>query len=198
MGENAPMTPLTPTQQEILALLAEGHSHTYAALQTGVHRNTIRNWRRTVPAFAREAEQALLEQALTWRERAIDLAPQASAVLHDLLHDPAAAPALKLRAALAVLKMAAAPNVPPLRPHSLEALEEEQAQEDSAARRSRSTPVVQPAQIEFDAQSCTIAPIRKPVEPGRNSTCPCGSGQKYKRCCASSAPGATNTQAAAA
>ena len=28
----------------------------------------------------------------------------------------------------------------------------------------------------------------KAQEPGRNSPCPCGSGQKYKRCCGSGAP----------
>jgi len=169
------MVPLTALQNEVLALLADGHSHTHAAQQTGIHRNTIHNWRRTVPAFAREAEHALHEQALTWRDQVIDLAPQATAVLHHLLHDPNAAPALKLRAALAVLKIAAAPNTPPLRPISLEALEQE------------FTPVVHQPQIEISAQSCTIAPIRRPVEPGRNSACRCGSGQKYKRCCASPA-----------
>lgn len=26
-------------------------------------------------------------------------------------------------------------------------------------------------------------PIRKAAEPGRNDTCPCGSGKKYKKCC---------------
>jgi len=31
-------------------------------------------------------------------------------------------------------------------------------------------------------------PIVKPPEPGRNTPCPCKSGQKYKRCCGSGAP----------
>ena len=26
-------------------------------------------------------------------------------------------------------------------------------------------------------------PITRPGRPGRNEPCPCGSGQKYKRCC---------------
>lgn len=34
------------------------------------------------------------------------------------------------------------------------------------------------------AASPSLAPARKPpVSTGRNEPCPCGSGQKYKRCC---------------
>lgn len=29
-----------------------------------------------------------------------------------------------------------------------------------------------------------LAPTFKPWQPGRNETCPCGSGKKFKRCCA--------------
>jgi hypothetical protein len=36
------------------------------------------------------------------------------------------------------------------------------------------------------------APFRKPAraehKPGRNAPCPCGSGNKYKRCCGSPTP----------
>lgn len=32
-------------------------------------------------------------------------------------------------------------------------------------------------------------PFVAPEEPGRNSACPCGSGDKYKRCCLSSTQG---------
>jgi transposase-like protein len=66
---------LTPVQHLVLTLLAEGHSLSAAAAAAGIHRNTIRNWRRTVPSFAREIEFAVLEQALVWREEALRLAP---------------------------------------------------------------------------------------------------------------------------
>ncbi len=29
----------------------------------------------------------------------------------------------------------------------------------------------------------TVKPVTKEVQAGRNDPCPCGSGQKYKRCC---------------
>jgi hypothetical protein len=40
------------------------------------------------------------------------------------------------------------------------------------------------ARISVLAQNCTKPqPIRVTPQPGRNQTCPCGSGIKYKRCC---------------
>ena len=40
------------------------------------------------------------------------------------------------------------------------------------------------------------APITRPVAPGRNATCPCGSGLKYKRCCGRADSACANNQAA--
>lgn len=91
------------------------------------------------------------------------LLPQAVATLAEILNDPKASPSVRLRAALAVLKFAAAPG-----PDESE---------------------VEPGEMEIDAQSCTIAAVpsvatvRLPALPARNSLCPCGSGMKFKRCC---------------
>lgn len=33
------------------------------------------------------------------------------------------------------------------------------------------------------AETPPVAPIEAEDQPGRNDPCPCGSGQKYKKCC---------------
>ena len=196
----SPDPTLTPEQHHILALLAEGRSLTEAAAEVGIHRNTVRNWRRTVPAFARECEFAIQEQALVWHEHALQLAPRAAAVLNEILHDPAVSPALRLRAALAVLKMAANPQpkaLPALHSFSaeIEALRGERLASQGEALPSKHPALFEPAVHEENSESCTILhnPTLRPIlhkalEPGRNTPCPCGSGQKFKRCCAPYAP----------
>jgi transposase-like protein len=184
LEQYSPDSTLTPDQHHVLSLLAEGLSITAAAEAVGIHRNTIRNWRRAVPAFAREIEFAVREQALVWHEQALNLAPKAAAVLEEILNNPDASPSIRLRAALAVLKMAAEPQPKSLRPFPTAAAEMEAAQGELLTLRSRIPPRIVHNEIPKPAQSCTIAPIRKAAEPGRNSPCPCGSGQKYKRCCA--------------
>jgi uncharacterized protein YecA (UPF0149 family) len=150
----SPDSSLTDDQHHVLALLADGQSLTSAAEIAGIHRNTIRNtirnWRRASPAFACEAEFAVREQALAWHDRSLALAPQAFQLLEHVLHNADTNAALRVRAALAILKIAAER----LRVHN---------------------------EIENHAQPCTI---RRSPDPGRNSSCPCGSGQKWKRCCA--------------
>lgn len=192
LPDYSPDPTLTPDQHYILALLAEGNSITQAADAVGIHRNAVRNWRRSVPAFAREMEFAVREQALVWHEQATQLAPIAAVELEKLLTSPETPPAVRLRAALVILKIAPEPKIQPLRAivHTTVDLETTHGQILAFKKEIQR---VQPPQIENDAQSCTTETIRRPPEPGRNSTCPCGSGQKYKRCCGSG----THLQAAA-
>ena len=192
LPDYSPDPTLTPDQHYILALLAEGNSITQAADAVGIHRNAVRNWRRSVPAFAREMEFAVREQALVWHEQATQLAPIAAVELEKLLTSPETPPAVRLRAALVILKIAPEPKIQPLRAivHTTVDLETTHGQ---ILAFKKVIQRVQPPQIENDAQSCTTETIRRPPEPGRNSTCPCGSGQKYKRCCGSG----THLQAAA-
>ena len=178
----SPSPSLTEHQHHVLALLADGQSLTDAAEIVGIHRNTIRNWRRASPAFAREAEFAVREQALAWHDRALGLAPQAIQLLEQVLSSPDTNTGLRLRAALAILKIAADPQ-----PKSLPApgavapviAEMEAAEGQVLAWQSELSRVHN--EIENHAQPCTI---RRTPDPGRNSPCPCGSGQKWKRCCA--------------
>jgi transposase-like protein len=178
----SPDPTLTPQQHQVMNLLADGHSIIGAAAAAGISRNTIRNWRRCVPAFARELEFATREQALAWHEQALLLAPIATKTISDILNDPEASPALRLRAAIAILKMAADPQPKPLRAIPTAAAEMEAAHGELLAFRANSAS----REKQIPAQSCTTTAIRLAPEPGRNSLCPCGSGQKYKRCCSQS------------
>jgi hypothetical protein len=123
----SPDPTLTPQQHQVISLLADGHSIIGAAVAAGISRNTIRNWRRCVPAFARELEFATREQALVWHEQALLLAPIATKTISDILNDPEASPALRLRAAITILKMAADPKPKPLRAFPTAAAEMEAA-----------------------------------------------------------------------
>ena len=185
----SPDPSLTPVQHRVLALLAEGQSLTEAAAQAGVHRNTVRNWRRSVPAFARDCEFAVREQAVAWHDHLLQLAPQAAQVLHSVLHDESASPSLRLRAAVAVLKASADPHPKPLALIGTVTAELEALNGYCLAQK----PPVVHNEIPKTRTMMHNAPMRLPPEPGRNSLCPCGSGQKFKRCCANRARAATAT-----
>ncbi len=191
----SPDPTLTSLQHRIITHIASGHSITQSALAENIHRNTVAYWRRTIPAFARELEFATREQRLYWHEQAILLAPQAIDAIHSALTSPDSSPSLRFRAATLILKMATDPGSKALKgfptlPAELEAMsgqmlgwrKESQAQQPEPAAPES---IVQPAKIFVAAQSCTkTQPIRVTPQPGRNETCPCGSGVKFKRCCA--------------
>jgi hypothetical protein len=172
---------LTPQQHRVITLLAAGNSITQAAEAEGLHRNTVGYWRRTSPAFCRELELAIREQRLYWHEQATQLAPQALAVIQDTLTNPNTSPSLRFRAATLILKMATDPNAKAIPRFSTLNLELEAVSGQVHALRKEL--LVRSPQIANDAQDCTKT-VRKAPEPGRNSLCPCGSGLKYKRCCA--------------
>ena len=106
----SPDPTLSPVQHQVLSLLAQGVSTTEAAAAAEIHRNTIANWRRSVPAFARELEFAARERSLFWHDQAAALAEKAIAVLNEILDDKTASPSLRLRAAFKVIAMASDPQ----------------------------------------------------------------------------------------
>jgi hypothetical protein len=188
----SPDPTLTPQQHHLLSLLAQGVSITAAAAAAGVHRNTAANWRRTVPAFARELDYACRERSLYWHDQAADLAQKAIEVISTILHNESAAPSLRLRAAMKILAIATDPQPAPLKPFPTSAAEAEAItgramllqtlvnESENASENLHNS--AQPA------QNCTAPPttqpLRRPPQPGRNSPCPCKSGLKFKRCCA--------------
>jgi uncharacterized protein YchJ len=203
----SPDPTLTPQQHHIISLLAAGNSIAQAAAAENLHRNTLANWRRTIPAFARELEFALREQRLYWHEQATRLAPLAIQVIEETLTNPNASPSLRFRAAALIIKLATDPNAKALKTHDtlpaeLAALDDQkrawrkqiaaETASDAQSCTNASTPddpeifdIEQSAKISVDAQTCTKPqPIRVAPKPGRNEPCPCGSNLKFKRCCA--------------
>jgi hypothetical protein len=204
------MSDLTPQQQRIITLLAAGRSITQAASEEKIHRNTVGYWRRTIPAFARELEFALCEQRRYCHDRATELASHAFRAIEDALTNPKTSPSLRFRAATFVIKMAAQPElgsfVPAAQttPEIPEPAQSCTTEPELASFIPTSEPPDSnensgPASEGFDtsasrgnakaAQSCTRAqPIRVAPQPGRNESCPCGSGIKFKRCCLGKPP----------
>ena len=191
----SPDPTLNPQQHRIISLLAAGNSITQVATSENLHRNTIANWRRTIPAFARELEFALREQRQYWHEQATRLAPLAIQAIEETLTNPKASPSLRFRAAALIIKMATDPNAKALKtrdtlPAELAAQDDQKLarRNEIAAEPRELASFVQPEQTPEPAQTCTRPqPIRVPPQPGRNSPCPCKSGLKYKRCCISRA-----------
>jgi len=106
----SPDSTLTEQQHRIIAHLASGWSINLAAKSEGIHRNTIGNWRRTNPVFARELEFAASEQRRCWQDEAVQRAPLAMQTIGDYITDPKTSPSVRLRAATFIINMAADPE----------------------------------------------------------------------------------------
>jgi hypothetical protein len=106
---------LSTVQLEAIAALATGQTILAAAGQTGVHRATVHNWLK-LPAFSAALDQACQDHAAEISARLSQVASLAIDTIRQILTDPNASPAVKLRAAIAVLdrplfpKSAAAPS----------------------------------------------------------------------------------------
>jgi len=176
---------LSTQQIAVIDALSTGATATDAAAAAGIHRNTINNWRRNNLAFQFAFAHAQYDRALFYRERAESLVDQAYMALEALLADPKTPASVRLKAALYVIDKAATPPAP-----------KSQVQLDLEKVRISPNP---PVTIDHDlnivhpvhnsAQSAQSAqskpqPIRREhPKIGRNDTCTCGSGLKYKRCC---------------
>lgn len=149
---------LTPAQAQVVRSLAAGRSVSAAAREAGLHRSTIHNWLNQSPAFVEAVRQARLDFQIELSGQLLDLSAAALESLRGLLSNPDTPPAVRLRAALAILDR-------PL-----------------------------PAPAGFD-ETNPIAPAGVPAAAppiSRSAPCPCGSGQKYKRCCGRNAPPVLN------
>ena len=99
----APGNHLTPAQQRALALLSAGSTATAAAQFVGVHRNTVGNWLRST-TFREALVQTRRDQDLAWRDQARSSMDRAEPMraYDDVLADPQASAAVRLKAALAI------------------------------------------------------------------------------------------------
>ena len=170
-------TPLTPTQEQVLAQLSAGITQTAAAAAAGIHRNTIGYWVRSSQNFREAHQQATYEKALYWREQAETLAAAALEAIRTLLTDPKTPATVRLRAAQSILDKAMTP--PPPMPETMH----------KNAQKPDLTPVesIEPKSTtepqHSSAPSVSSAPSASSPKIGRNAQCPCGSGKKFKRCC---------------
>src|ERR1700729_1543142 len=183
----SPHTILTPTQEQVLSLIAAGSTATTAAASAGIHRNTISNWLRGSPAFSQALACVHFDRALHWREQAESLAPSAVETIRGIMADVAATAAVRPKAAQPLLDKAAPPlPPPPSAPASIDPapLHNHAQVPVPAAVRSEAKPTpLDPSQpVESFRPS---APRQAGVKVGRNDACPCGSGEKFKRCCLS-------------
>jgi transposase-like protein len=176
---------LSTQQLAVICALSSGATSTDAAAQAGVHRNTIANWRRNLLPFQYALANAQYDRALFFREKMEDQADAAIQTIQQILTDPKAPASVRLRAALAVMATASTPPEPKKRTElDLEKIVHPRTEPE----------VITPEQIS-DAQLGVVpnqpkvhnsaqAPYRRETpKVGRNEPCPCGSGQKYKRCC---------------
>ncbi len=170
---------LSPQQLQVINALSEGVNSTDAAAQAGVHRNTIAHWRRNYLPFRESLAHAQYDRAIFFREKAEEMVDLAFETLHDLLSDPKTSPSVRLKAAMFIIEKAVTP--PP---------QKEQVPLDIEKMRVSNAPPVtidQNGQIVHethkDAQNAQTPIRRETPKVGRNELCPCGSGQKHKRCC---------------
>src|SRR5205823_1787360 len=116
--------------------------------------------------FRLALERARSDKALLYQDQAEAIAAEALNALRAIIADPHAPASVRVRAAIAMLDRAA--FLPPLPP--VETVQ----------------PI--PVPVHKNAQVPAIARPATDSKTGRNDTCPCGSGIKFKRCCLGKSP----------
>jgi hypothetical protein len=159
---------LSPAQMRAIASLAEGFSVVAASRYADVSRATIYSWLK-LPNFVAALVQARHDFANFMQEKFFRIASAAIDNIQHILTDDNTSPALRLRASLAIVDR-------PFFPKTW--LKVDETQVTQFAVESSDMPEVSEAS-EAPASSGEIA---------RNAPCPCGSGNKYKRCCGVTAP----------
>ena len=158
-------TQLTPIRAAAAIALAFGLNFSAVAAEFDIHRSTIHNWMKD-PEFLQAVQTAQGEFETQFRTQLAMLTRRALETLQEILTDPEASPAVRLKAALAVLK-----------------------QDWKLPRSTDFDTLSQPA--ESLRNEMPQQPPEPPAKPqpvlnhkiGRNVPCPCGSNLKYKRCC---------------
>jgi AcrR family transcriptional regulator len=201
--DTIPTAPLSPVQAQVIAALAQGRTITDAARDAGLHRTTIHHWFRTEPTFNTAFQGAQREYVETLQDGMRDLAARAVETLRNLLDDPKTPPAVRLRTALAILQRPHFPAQGWHLPERIETPREQQVVDTLAEIKAdydtmRMTEAMQARAVgqvpDLPKQPVAISAgdsITPSVSAGATSSqpiarcapCPCGSGNKYKRCC---------------
>lgn len=156
---------LSSAQIDAVALLAAGKPIVAVAKHVGVHRATIHNWLK-LPEFRAALEEARCDHLARIENNLREISELAVDTIRHTLTDSEISPAVKLRAALAVLDR-------PLFPKPIAPRQEE----------GQDLPGESPVSVRREPTAS-----RASAEIARNAPCPCGSGVKYKRCCGTNAP----------
>ena len=208
---------LSPVQAQVIAALAQGRTATGAARDAGIHRTTIHHWFRTEPLFQSSFQAAQREYVAILHDGMRDLAARAVETLRSLLDDPNTPPAVRLRTALAILQRPHFPQPGWHLPERIDTPREQQVVDGLAeikadydamrmteAMQAKCPPNHSPsvrAGASASAPIATSAPFPPNHSPSvsagasasapiaRSGPCPCGSGNKYKRCCGSASRG---------
>jgi|HubBroStandDraft_6_1064221.scaffolds.fasta_scaffold1532981_1 Homeodomain-like domain len=101
--QDSPPPTLTPVQAQVVHALSQGVTITAAAQAAGLHRATIHNWLKTLPAFETAVNEARADYVLTLRDDLKSMSCLALSTLRGLLETNDTPAAVRLRAALAVL-----------------------------------------------------------------------------------------------
>jgi hypothetical protein len=199
-----PPPALSPVQEKIALALASGSSIAAAARDASLTRQTIHNWLHRNPAFAALVQQERSLHIQSIRARVSLLSDRALTALDRVLADPSMPPGVQVRAALAVLNRSVkmengwALPMPVDSPQFQQGLDLVAEMADDCGRRSLPEVIENvgiitdppPANLtQFD--TFTGKAVSQPTEQAqipRSSPCPCGSGEKYKRCCGRAAP----------
>ena len=174
------MQNLSPVQAQVIAALAEGATVWRRPLEADIHRTTIHHWIRNHPEFKAAAELAQTEYAAALSDEMRELSTLALKTLRNLLERSDVSPAVRLKAALAVLSRQHFPKPGWHLPERIESPKERQITDGLAELK---------ADYDIMRMSEALEANGRQAEPAaatailRNAPCPCGSGHKYKRCC---------------
>jgi len=182
---------LSSSQVRFLHAVTQGATVSAAARQAGVHRSTVYHWLQNQPAFQPAFARARQEYTAELRDQMAELSAGALGALRDLVRDPATPASVRLKTALAILERPAFPDPEWRLPVSTYSAQEQQL--SSELNLIKKDPelweqLTDPARM---MPRPAPPPDESPARPepvARNSTCPCGSGVKYKRCCGKNAP----------
>lgn len=102
--QNSTLSTLSPVQVQVVIALAAGISVTSAAETAGIHRSTIYTWLNTDPYFRVAVEQSRTEYDHRLQDELRSLGQIALKAIRELLESTATPAAVRLRAALAILR----------------------------------------------------------------------------------------------
>ncbi len=191
---------LSPKQREVLLALVQGSTISAAASAAGLHRSTIHNWCRENTVFRAALRDAESQHATAVMDGYRELTANALERLSILINDEATPASVRLRAITLVLDRVAnadpytKPAAPQLTVADVDRIIGAGAQVGAEERTLRETMAAQPAAQPAPAPQAVPRPD---PQVARSAPCPCGSGEKFKRCCGRGAPGVINRARAA-